>query len=112
MKKNNKTLNRIFKYLFFTLFITYLALYFSGTTGYYDYSNYKKTVLTHEKIKQFESDVKDGKELDLENYLESTNKDYNNRTSKMGFSVSKKINEGASVAIDYIFKVLNKMFYE
>ena len=62
MKKKTKTHERIFKYLFFTLFITYVALYFSGTTGYYDYSNYKKTVLTNEKIKQFEQDVKEGKE--------------------------------------------------
>ncbi|MBQ9181314.1 MAG: hypothetical protein IJ134_01560 [Bacilli bacterium] len=112
MKKKTKTHERIFKYLFFTLFITYIALYFSGTTGYYDYSNYKKTVLTNEKIKQFEQDVKEGKELNLENYLESTSKDYNNKTSSLGLNVSKKIGDGANVAIDYIFKFLNKMFEE
>lgn len=110
--KKNKFLTKLFKCLFFTLFVIYVAIYISGTTGYYDYSNHKKTVLTNEKIKQFENDVKEGKELNLENYLEYTHKNYSNKTSNMGSNVSRKISDASNVAIDYIFKALNKMFYE
>ena len=56
MKKNKK--NKIFKFIFGLFFMSFLVIYFSELTGYYEYQNYKKTSLTEEQIKKFEEDVK------------------------------------------------------
>ena len=76
MKKNKK--NKFFKILFMILFIIYITIYFSQLTGYYEYKNYQKTVLTRNQIKKFESDVKNGRDVKLENYVVNTNKHYQN----------------------------------
>ena len=68
MKKNNK--NKIFKFIFIVFFMSFLVIYFSELTGYYEYQNYKKATLTEEQIKKFEEDVKNGKEVDINKYLE------------------------------------------
>ena len=73
------------------LFAIFMTLYISQATGYYDYEQYQKTELTKEKIAQFEQDVKDGKEIQVENYLESVDTDYNNKASKAGLKISSTI---------------------
>ena len=57
-------INKITKYLFLSLFITFLSLYLSQNTGYFEYQNQKKTALTEKQIQKFEKDVKNGKEID------------------------------------------------
>ena len=63
---------KIFKYVFVFLFIIFMTLYFSQLTGYYEYRNYQKMVMTEEQIKQFEQDIKDGKEVDIKDYTVNT----------------------------------------
>lgn len=54
--KKTKVLNVIFKYLFLMSFITFLTIYLSQATGYYEYRQYKKKELTEEQI--IEGDTK------------------------------------------------------
>jgi ABC-type dipeptide/oligopeptide/nickel transport system permease component len=75
------------------LFAIFLTLYISQATGYYDYEQYKKTELTEEKIAQFEQDIKDGKEININNYMSSVQTDYNNKISSAGLKVSSTINK-------------------
>ena len=51
------------------LFLSFLVLYFAQAGGYYEDVNNKKASLTEEKIKQFEEDVKNGKKIEVENYV-------------------------------------------
>ena len=46
-------------------------LYLSQSTGYFEYRNSKKVALTNKQIEKFEQDVKEGKNVDIENYIES-----------------------------------------
>lgn len=103
-----KTISRIF-FFFFLLFV---ALYVAFETGYYEVEERKKVSLTEEKIKQFEEDVANGKQIDLQDYLGETKKDYNNPTSRLGLFLSDKIGEYAKDGIDNTFKFLNKIFAE
>ncbi|MDD2203311.1 MAG: hypothetical protein PHT75_01860 [Bacilli bacterium] len=73
------------------LFAIFMTLYISQATGYYDYKQYQKTELTKEKIAQFEQDIKDGKNIKIENYLESVETNYNNNASKAGLQISNTI---------------------
>ena len=55
MKKN------IFKLVILMLLITFTIMYIISSTGYYEYNMQSKTILTNDKIKEFEEDVKNNK---------------------------------------------------
>jgi len=112
MENKKKTVNRVFKYLLILSFITFLTLYLSQATGYYEYGNYKKSALTEEQIKKFEEDVKAGKNIKIEDYVENTNVSYSNRASSVGSKVSETINNGVKAGIENFFGALNKIIEE
>ncbi len=104
-----KLYTKIFNGAFIVLLITFLALYTSQSTGYYNYEQHKKMILTEEKIKQFERDVKDGKNLSLENYLDSPVRSYQNKVSRFGYQLSYNIGKYTKLGIKQTFGFLNKM---
>ena len=53
--------------------------------------------------------TKNGKNLNIENYLVNTDKNYQNKTSKFGLKISEGIGKYAKKGIDATFKVLNKL---
>jgi hypothetical protein len=112
MENKKKFINRFFKYLFILSFIAFLTLYLSQKAGYYEYGNYKKATLTEEQIKKFEEDVKAGKNIKMEDYIEKTNIDYSNRASEVGTKVSETINKGVKNGIESFFGMLNKIIEE
>ena len=75
MKKKNNW----FKRILIILILLFISLYISSVSGYYEAKISDKVALTGKEIKQFEQDVMNGKEVDLNNY---NNYDYviNNTT--------------------------------
>ena len=104
--------SKIFKNIMITLFIIFIALFLSQANGYYEYQEYKKVALTNEQIKEFESDVKAGKKIDIKDYVGNTKKEYGNVISNMGLKVSKKIQKYVKKAINTSFGVLANMVNE
>ena len=104
-KKKNKN---IFLKILSILFFIYLSLYLMDNLGYYNIST-KKTILTSEKIKQFENDIKNGQSIDLVNYVEQDT-DYNNIYSDIGYNISigieKILNEGLGTIGKFLKKLL------
>ena len=82
---------KIFKWSFTMLFIIFMTLYFSQLTGYYEYQNYQKMIMTEEQIKQFEQDIKDGLEVDIKDYTVNAVRNYDNSFSNLGLNLSKII---------------------
>ncbi|MBR3199122.1 MAG: hypothetical protein IKG27_03810 [Bacilli bacterium] len=109
---NHKNENKIFKYIIFTSFIIFLALFISQNTGYFEYKNSKKVALTNEQIKAFEKDVNEGKNVDLTKYIEINNKDYQNKISKTGLFISNTLKKSIEKIISKSFKVLEKFVGE
>ncbi len=107
-----KIYNRIFKYVFWILLLTFLTLYFSQSTGYYEFTQHKKVVYTAEQIKKFEADVASGKDVRIEDYMESTNKDYSNKASDIGISFSETLGKIVKSGIEGFFDAVNKMVEE
>ena len=66
-----------FKIIFIFLFVIFLTMYISVGSNYYEYELHKKVMLTNEDIKKFEDDVKNNKEVDIDNYI-SSRVDYSN----------------------------------
>ncbi len=110
MKKNRK--NKFFKFLIVLLFIIYFTIYISEKTGYYEYKNYQKATLTREQIAKFESDVKSGKNVRLNDYVVNTNKNYQTSLSKMGSGLSEFLSKIVNKGINSSFDFLNKLVDE
>lgn len=104
-----KIYNKIFGRIFMALLISFLAIYLSSKTGYYDFELHNRTILTEEKIKEFEQDVKDGKDIDIKNYVISKTPSYENTVSKLGDKISTSIEGVIKTGIESSFKFLNKM---
>lgn len=107
MKKDN-----IFKIIFCILILTYLTLYFAGISGYYEYKNYKKMVLTEEQILKFEEDVKEGKEINVDDYIVEENNNHNNKIANIGKRLSFTISSSMSKVLSKCFKVISKFIAE
>ena len=106
-EKTEKILTKIFKKIFLVLLISFTALYFSEAAGYSEYKQHNKKIMTEEKIKQFENDVKDGKNLNLNDYIVEDNKNYESKISKIGDSMSKEIEKYVVGGLNNTFKFLN-----
>ncbi len=102
----------IFHGFIWLLFFSFLVLYFAQAGGYYEDLNNKKTYLTEEKIKQFEEDVKDGKEIKVENYVVNLKKDYGNKVSSFGLFTSKAFASGFKWTMNKIFGGINNVVNE
>ncbi len=100
---------KIFQGFVWLLFLSFLVLYFAQAGGYYEDMNNKKTSLTEERIKAFEEDVKNGKEIKVENYVINMKKNYDNKVSSFGLFTSKAFAKGFKWGITNIFNGIDKM---
>ena len=87
--------------------IFFLALYFGEYTGYYKFSDNNKSTLTDEAIKRFEQDLKEGKDVNISNYLEEE-KHYNNKASTFGMKLSSLIEKAFNKGMNALFSELEK----
>ncbi len=100
---------KLVKFCFGLLILVFLCSYFIEISGYYEYNLANKKNLTEEQIKKFESDVKEGKDIDLNHYLEDTKIDYSNKLTKTTSATNLKLNEYLKNFIANTFKVLEKL---
>lgn len=104
MEKEN-----VVKTIFIFLFIIFITIYISQASGYYEYELHKKVELTKEEIVKFENDIKDGKNIDLNDYLKNTNKNYSNSFSKIGSNFSTVTSKYIRKCIDETFKFIESL---
>lgn len=97
-----KKLANVLKFILLTLLFLFITLYISDINGYFAYSNYQRKVLTEESIKRFEEDVKEGNNIDVNDYVLKT-KDYSNNISKVSLKLSNKIGGFIRNGIVYFF---------
>lgn len=95
-------MKRLIKLIGIILLIFFLALYLSSyNTSYYE----NKNILTEEAIKRFEKDLKEGKKINVNNYIEKE-KNYNNKVStytlKLSNLIDKCINKSLKLVLKYL----------
>lgn len=100
---------KIFHGIIWLLFLSFMVVYVAQANGYYEDLNNKKASLTEEKIKQFEKDVKDGKEIKVENYVVNLKKDYGNKISSFGLYTSKMFASSFKWFMTNVFENIDKM---
>ena len=100
---------RAFRYIITILFAVFIALYMSQSTGYMENQNRKQAALTQKQITKFEKDVAEGKKIDINTYLKTNNKNYQNKISKTGLAISKMGSSTVQTFITQTFKVIEKL---
>ena len=95
-------MKRLIKLIGIILLIFFLALYLSSyNTSYYE----NKNILTEDAIKRFEKDLKEGKKINVNNYIEKE-KNYNNKVStytlKLSYLIDKCINKSLKLVLKYL----------
>ncbi len=105
-------MNKIVKLIIFLVCFIFLVSYIIYETGYYEYKLQNKMVLTKEQMEQFESDVNEGKDVTLNDYMVDTEIDYKNDLTNMTIKVSGRVNEVLKKSIELMFRGINKMVSE
>lgn len=106
-ESTKKLLTKIFKKIFIFLLTGFTAIYISEATGYYEFEQHNKKVMTEEKIREFENDVKQGKNIDLNNYMVDDTKNYESKLSKFGDDMSDRIEDVVVGCLNATFNYLN-----
>lgn len=108
--KNSKEAWIIFRRIITVLFIIFLINYYQVESGNYKNSTTQRTVLTEEKIREFEEDVKNGKFVDIKNYTETDTVDTTTTTSNVGYKIGEGIDKIVNEKADGIIKIIKKYF--
>lgn len=99
---------KMIKFLGIIIICIFLYSYFIEKSGYYEYNLRNKKSLTEEQIKQFEKDVKEGKDIDIDSYLKDNAIDYSNQLTRRTSEVSIKLNSYLKNIITNTFDMLGK----
>lgn len=103
-----KKKKNIFLRILLILFIVYLALYLMDNLGYYNIAS-KNKIITYKAMQEFEQDVKQGKKIDIKEYIRDET-DYKNSYSNLGYYLSNGIDTVLNKGFKNIGKLLEKLF--
>lgn len=104
-KKKKKPIILIIFLIFFSI---YLALYYAFQAGYYEYKAYETSSLTKEKMEEFDKLIKEGKEVNVNDFIPE-NKDYSNNISDLGVKVGEMSTKFLTKGLGGFFKVISKL---
>lgn len=102
-------MNNLIKLITVIIFLIFISSYLVASTGYYEYTMQQKTIITNEKIKEFEEDIKNNQNIDLKDYLKEEEIDYSNKFTNLVYSISDNSNKLTRKAIKYVFKKLSTL---
>ena len=100
---------KISKLIIIIITIIFISSYIITESGYYEYTMQQRTIITNEKIKEFEQDIKDNKDIDLLDYLDKEELDYSNKFTNLVYNLSDNSNKLARKTIKYLFKKLGSL---
>ena len=97
------------KLVMIIILIVFISSYMIASTGYYEYTMRERTIITNEKIKEFEEDIKNNQNIDIKDYYDNKELDYSNKITTLVYNVSDNSNKLARKAIKYLFKKLGSL---
>lgn len=100
---------KVLKTIMIFLFVIFLTIYISNNKGYYEYGLHKRVELTNEEIAKFEEDVKNNKDIDVNEYLKDSTKDYTNEISRISLSFSNFTSKYIKMGINGVLKTIDKL---
>ncbi len=92
------------------LFVIFMALYIASTSGYYESKIRDKVVITEEGIKEFESKVQNGEDIDITSFLNTKRPDYSSPISKLGDNVTRGVENVIFEGAKFVSDILKSLF--
>lgn len=89
--------------------LIFMCSYVVSKSGYYEYSMQSKKNLTDIEIKQFESDIKEGKYVDITDYLKEKQTDYTSPLTRITIKISRNINNYLKEGLESVFNIVGKL---
>lgn len=106
-----KKKTNFFKTFLIISFIIFMGLYISSISGFYEAKLSNKVALTDEAIKGFENKVLEGKEIDINTYIDNTSKDYSNKFTETGEKISTAITKIITDGFKGAWDALKVLFF-
>lgn len=100
---------KIAKLFIYIILLAFIFSYVIEESGYYEYNLQSKKNLTEEEIKKFEQDVKEGKDVDIKNYLQESTTDYSNNLTRTTSKLSINLNKYLNKAISNTFNIFGRL---
>lgn len=104
MKKNN-----FLKISILIISFIFICAYYISNSVYYEYELQQRTIITNQKIKEFEEDIKNGLDIDTKKYLDTEKKDYTNNITNAMYNLSEKGTKLTRKCINYLFKKISHL---
>ena len=103
-----KIKNKGLQIIIIIILLIFIGSYYVSNNGYYEYHLQEKTLLTNKKIKEFEEDIKNNKDIDIKDYLEDSDRDYTNRFTNLVYGVS---DGGTKITRKILKRLFKKLRY-
>ena len=97
---------KVVKLLIISLILVFLGLFFIYQNGYYENMVGKKTKLTNEQIEKFESDVKEGRDVLINDYIEKEI-NYQTKSGNASLKIANKIESVIDTGIKFLFRKIS-----
>jgi hypothetical protein len=107
----NKKHHNLFMVFIEISFLIFIVIYILSVSGYYETKLHEKTVYTSEQIEQFEQDVKEGKEVDINSYVNNETKNYNNNYTEAGDRLGRFVNGIMTNGFNNVWNTFKFLFY-
>ena len=104
-------MKNILKASLIIIILIYIIIYFSYKNGYYIDKNREKQILTEEKIKEYEDDLKNGVDVSKKDYLVITD-NYDNSYTRLSLKLSNKIEKVFNKIIKFFFNKISDQINE
>ena len=100
----------VFRRILIISIVAFLVNYFAANSGFYESEVSKRTILTQEKIKEFEEDVKNNEYVDIKDYTSYDYVDTSSGASNTGYYVSEIVSDFVTNKAVKFFELLGKLF--
>lgn len=103
-----KTKLNIIRLIVLILVFLFFVLYFMQVSGYNEYTRNRENMLSEEQIKEYEEDIKEGKDVTIKDYLNKDKVNYDNKVSELGLDLSELIGDIFNKGMNTFFEMLNE----
>ena len=99
----------LIKLIVLLIIIAFISSYLVASSGYYEYTIQQRTIITNEKIKEFESDIKNNQNIDMKEYFKEEDLDYSNKFTTLVYNISENSSKLTKKIIKKLFQKLDSM---
>ena len=103
-----KTKLNIIRLIVLILVFLFFVLYFMQASGYDEYTRNRENMLSEEQIREYEEDIKEGKDVTIKDYLNKDKVNYDNKVSELGLDLSYLIETDFNKGMNAFFNMLNE----